>query len=389
MKMCVVAIVQLRDRNLMPIYEMKNNELKRLEETSFHSEGIQERQDLQRLLRQDISVLADDLLVIAEEFGHWEDSRRRIDLLCIDSDANLVVIELKRSDDGGYMELQAIRYAAMISKMSFEELVTTYSRHNSSSSEDAEKIILNFLKWGSASEGEFGDETRIILAAADFSKELTTSVMWLNECGLDVRCVRMKPYRTSDGRLMVDVQQIIPLQEAAQYQTQIRVKQQSEKQRDAETHDLRFKFWTELLNYARPITNLHANRRAVVYSWIGGGIGRAGLGLNYSTRGADSQVELYIDFRNESENLSAFEQLEKNKDQIQEAFGDDLIWEDLKNSRACRISFRVSGGYRTPQNEWPEIHKKLVEAMVRLEKAMRPHVDSLNFSNSFEPENRV
>ena len=38
--------------------------------------------------------------------------RRRIDLLGNDRDTNLVIIELKRNDDSGHMELQAIRYAA-------------------------------------------------------------------------------------------------------------------------------------------------------------------------------------------------------------------------------------------------------------------------------------
>ena len=55
-----------------------------------------------------------ETLVISEEFGEWEESRRRIDLLGLDKDANLVVIELKRTEDG---ELQSIRYAAMVSTM--------------------------------------------------------------------------------------------------------------------------------------------------------------------------------------------------------------------------------------------------------------------------------
>jgi hypothetical protein len=58
--------------------------------------------------------------VIAEEFSEWEDSRRRIDLLGGDRDGNLVVIELKRTEDGGHMELQAIRYAAMVSALTME-----------------------------------------------------------------------------------------------------------------------------------------------------------------------------------------------------------------------------------------------------------------------------
>jgi RecB family endonuclease NucS len=87
--------------------------------TNFGIEGIMERKDIQRLLSEQISVLDESLMVIAEEFGDWLDSSRRIDLLCIDSDANLVVVELKRTEDGGLMELQALRYAAMVSAMTF------------------------------------------------------------------------------------------------------------------------------------------------------------------------------------------------------------------------------------------------------------------------------
>ena len=52
--------------------------------------------------------------------------------------------------------------------------------------------------------------------SAEFSKELTTSVIWLNECGLDIECVRIKPY-SDNGRILADIQQIIPLPEAEDY----------------------------------------------------------------------------------------------------------------------------------------------------------------------------
>jgi hypothetical protein len=47
-------------------------------------------------------------------------------LLANDKDANLGVIESKRSEDGGHMELQAPRYAAIVSVLIFDEAVETF-----------------------------------------------------------------------------------------------------------------------------------------------------------------------------------------------------------------------------------------------------------------------
>jgi hypothetical protein len=84
--------------------------------------------------------------VISEEFGNWTDSRRRIDLLGIDKEANLVVIEIKRTEDGGHLELQAIRYAAMVSAMTFDNVVSTfetYVTHNNLGIPDAKNTCSN------------------------------------------------------------------------------------------------------------------------------------------------------------------------------------------------------------------------------------------------------
>jgi hypothetical protein len=65
--------------------------------------------------------------------------------------------------------------------------------------------------------------SRIILVAADFSKEITTTVLWLNDRDLDIRCIRLRPYKTQD-RLFLDVQQILPLPEATEYTVKIKEK---------------------------------------------------------------------------------------------------------------------------------------------------------------------
>lgn len=214
----------------MTIYELKRDSIEPLRATYFRAEGLTERQDLQRLLRDHVQVIDPNVMVLAEEFGRWDDSKRRIDLLALDRDARLVVIELKRTDDGGHMELQALRYAAMVSRMTFEQAVDAHARWLDSLGREAhaEKAILDFLGWSEPDEERFGKDVRILLASADFSKELTTTVLWLNERDLDVRCVRIKPY--SDGaRVFIDVQQVIPLPEAGEYVVQLREKERSER----------------------------------------------------------------------------------------------------------------------------------------------------------------
>ncbi len=113
----------------MTLYSLTEDGLAPLDRTGFRAEQLREREDLQRILRDQIEILDDSLLVLSEEFGDWEDSRRRIDLLCLDRDANLVVVELKRTKRGGHMELQALRYAAMIAEMTFEQAVEAHARY--------------------------------------------------------------------------------------------------------------------------------------------------------------------------------------------------------------------------------------------------------------------
>ena len=216
----------------MAIYELSADSFRRIPETTFREQGLQERQDLQRLLRTQIDIIAPDTLVIAEEFGDWEDSSRRIDLLAVDKEANLVVIELKRTEDGGLMDLQAIRYAAMISTMTFARAVEVFAKFlgvgESDGRADAESRLLEFLDWEEPDEESFAQDVRIVLASAEFSKELTTSVIWLNERGLRIECVRLRPH-VDQSRILIDVQPILPLPEEQEYRVQLIQKQQLER----------------------------------------------------------------------------------------------------------------------------------------------------------------
>lgn len=219
----------------MSIFLFENGQLNAIQGTTFINESILERQHLQHALKQNISVIAADCLVLTEEYAEWDASRKRIDLLAIDKQANLVIIELKRTDTGDHMELQALRYASMISTMTFEhalDVLVEYRNKNGEEGftrENAREAIEDFIELEAINETNFGNDVRIILVSAEFSKELTTSVIWLNERDLDITCVRMKPYKYQD-QILIDIQQVLPLPEAKDYQ--IRAQKKAEERRE-------------------------------------------------------------------------------------------------------------------------------------------------------------
>lgn len=364
----------------MPLYEMTNEAFKPITQTTFSEQKVRERADLQRLLRTQINVLGDDLYVLAEEFGDWEDSKRRIDLLAMDQDGNLVVIELKRTNDGGHMELQAIRYASMVSAMTFERAVQIHANFLAElgeHSENAKERMLEFLNWEEPDEESFAPDVRILLVSEDFGKELTTAVLWLRDREIDIRCIRLRPYQDVDKRL-IDVQQIIPLPEAHEYQVQLREKEQVGRKKRAERYDVRLKFWEGLIAIARKQKTRHANIKPGSHSWLGAGSGIRGLGFNYVIVQENGVAELYIDRGEAAENKRIFDQLHALKNAIEQRFGQSLLWERLDTKRASRIKYIVKrGGYRSSESQWHDIQTEMVQTMTQLEIALKPALESL------------
>lgn len=192
---------------------------------SFGALGLRERDDIQKAVAANIEAITPGVrtMVLAEEFGNWDGANRRIDLLCLDEEKNLVVVELKR-DKGAHMDLQALRYAGMISTMRFDQAVDAHATHTDVSCEESEKAIRQFLKVEGDEPIALSDTVRIVLASANFSPELTTAVLWLNKQGkMDIRCVQMRPYAVA-GKVLLDIQQLIPLPQAQAYTVALREK---------------------------------------------------------------------------------------------------------------------------------------------------------------------
>ena len=149
-----------------------------------------------------------------------------------------------------------------------------------------------------------------------------------------------------------------------------------------ERHVERLAFWTQLLSHAKQRTQLHAAIKPGPYHWQGAGAGKGGLGFNYVLWEDQTAAELYIDRDKTSgaENKAIFDQFYVKRAEIENAFGGKLEWERLDSKRASRIRFSIKhGGWRGRSN-WDGIIKDTVDAMVRLENALRPHIQKLSLA---------
>ena len=242
----------------MAICKMEDEKLIPISETSYKDSNLEEPTFLRPLLRKSIEVgsideILPDLMIVAEEFNAWSNSNRRIDLLAVDRDANLVVIEIKRSSHGDHSELQAIRYAAMISDLTFEKAAEVLHRHminggdEGATLEDASKNLTDFFGWRDPDETLFGREVKIFIAAAGFSDELATSVMYLlREYNMDIKCLAMVPYE-NDGEMLIDVDIVIPRPEMAKMEIKSFAKKQNEKRARAAKASARKKYTVSVM----------------------------------------------------------------------------------------------------------------------------------------------
>lgn len=202
----------------------------KIESTTFLDLNIWERHHIQEWIRQAPEILGEQLLVVSIEFDRFVNSHDRLDVLAIDRQGNLVVIELKRDAFAGYADLQAIRYAAMVSSMTIDNLLPYYIAYQKKylkvenpSKENSRTDIEEFVNQDSFEE--LSSKPRIILCSENFSQEITTTVLWLNQSGLDISCVRITPHRIGEQVVIVP-NKIIPIQEAKQYLIDIQKKEE-------------------------------------------------------------------------------------------------------------------------------------------------------------------
>jgi hypothetical protein len=183
---------------------------------TFADAGLREREHLQEWVLAHPRILGEDLRIVSFEFDRWlagsgEPTHDRLDVLALDRSGRLVVAELKRDRAPGTVSMQALNYAAMVSRFSLDTLAEVYAAHRGSAQLSSEQALAELREWAP----ELSDETlgppRMVLVAADFGPQVTNTSLFLYENGIDIRLVRVQLYRTGGGELVLTTSQLLPV----------------------------------------------------------------------------------------------------------------------------------------------------------------------------------
>lgn len=354
------------------------NRINKLMVRRFVDLGFGERTHLQEWLAHCPEALGEELLIIQKEFDGFDDTRERLDLLALDKSAALVIIENKLDDSGRDVVWQSLKYASYCSRLSKKEIVEIFQKYldRHAPGGDAVALLCDFLQVEDLEEIPFnqGNKQRIVLVAANFRKEVTSTVMWLLGHGIRLQCFKATPYELA-GQIFLSLEQIIPVREAEEFMIGIVAKENdSDGELDLKRrHKLRLLFWEKTLDALRiSETSLFNNISPSKDHWLNAGSGISGVSYTLIFGSKEVRVELGINRSVADENKFIFDELLKRKSQIQASFGesDYLEWLRLDDKKACRIVFRQAfDGY--DQGSWHDMIEWLVRYVAKLELAFK------------------
>ncbi|PDT02109.1 hypothetical protein CO666_21365 [Rhizobium chutanense] len=357
--------------------DRNQNRIARLAQRRFGELALRERDHLQEWLVHQPDALGEDLLIVQKEFDGFDETRERLDLLALDKAGNLVIIENKLDDSGRDVTWQALKYTAYVSGLNKLQIVEIYQQYldRYCGGGSAVERICEFMEVEELQETVLnpGNGQRMMFIAANFRREVTATVLWLLSRGIRAQCFRVVPYSFGD-ELFIDLQQIIPTPEAADYMIGISSKEVEETSAQgvqARRHQVRLQFWARALEKLRAdgIT-LFANVNPSRDHWLNAGSGVGGCPFTIVFARDEVRVEVNLARADRDQNKWLFDRLEADRSAIEARFGTEMSWSRLDERKQSRISYsHPFDGFDA--DNWPEMITWLSEHIRKLEAAFR------------------
>jgi hypothetical protein len=366
----------------MYIIDKTSNRISKLREMTFSELGFREREHLQEWIANNPNSLGEELLVIQKEFSGFNETNERLDLLALDKFGNLVIIENKLDDSGRDVTWQVIKYASYCASLTKQDILKIYQDFLGSSA-DASERISEFFDNKDISEivlNQGLNTQRLMMVAANFRREVTSTVLWLMNFKIRLQCFKVTPYSYGD-QLFLNVEQILPTKDTEDFAISIATKAQEEIEAQEalkSRHHVRLKFWEQFLAASNKENSLFANNSPSKDNWIGKGIGMSGVNLNFVVTSNHCRGELYINRGNQEENKEIFDYFYARKEKIEADFGGTFEWDRMDSSVTSRIRQQLDGVNYFDESDWPKMNSFLIDVAVRMERAFKEPIRQLN-----------
>ena len=364
----------------MFLIDTQNKKASLLEKKSFSELKLSERYDLQEWIVSNPYILGENLLIIQKEFDGFLDTNERLDLLALDENGKLVIIENKLDDSGKDVVWQALKYASYCAPLKKSDICEIYQRYLGAEGTASEKIaeFYDEQDYESIKLNPPGGDQRIILVAANFRKEVTSTVLWLRDHAIDITCVKVTPYQDGD-KLYLDAEQVLPIQDIGDYQIRLTAKKQEDaiaSKVEASRLKLLYRFWEKALPTLRVKTGIYNNVSPLRENSLTGGSGHSGISFISTVKKDGARAEVWIATGDKDRNKGIYRELIDKKDSIESKFGGNLDWQELPDKKGCRICVHFQDYGLNDEEYWGEIILFLADNLAKLTAAFKAPLDA-------------
>ena len=204
-------------------------------------------------------------------------------------------------------------------------------------------------------------------------------MLWLLQYGLQIECYKATPFKHGED-LFLNMEQIIPTPEAADFMIGINEKEKEQKQVErglSNAQSLRYAFWGQALEGLQKAgVKLYQNISPSRDHWLNAGSGLSGINYAMIFSKSEARVEFNIARGQSDENKRIFDGLHAQKEAIERSFGSDLKWLRLDHRKASRIEYQKSfDGY--DKENWPEMVAWFIDFLPKMEKTFSQKIETI------------
>jgi hypothetical protein len=214
-------------------------------------QGRMDELTLEKHVASDPNLMGEALLVLGQQLAEFEEDKDRLDILAIDTDGEIVLVELKVTDDFRVTDLQALAYAGAYATRETDDLAHTLRRYLDKRAapagapstaatsptadgpapvgpmekparetpvaatvtlEQAKARIVEFLQLDDFESWSPSQRVRVKLVAPTFPRRVLKNVKYLGDVyGMPIEAIAARLFETPDEQLIVAFERLLPL----------------------------------------------------------------------------------------------------------------------------------------------------------------------------------